>query len=138
MLQISVNHASNVNSSIQSLTASDGDSAVAMDFQEIAASPDMDSSCQNCHASLKGSDECVVCRVEVSYQKRILLSVDTASLVIVLKGFKSVDHPLGLLVNNLTKCFIQSYSDMAEHYNLLTHATGELYSITVRLHQLVR
>ena len=52
------------NTSTQSLAASDGDSAVAMDFQEIAASPEM-TSCQNCHANLKGTEECVVCRVEV-------------------------------------------------------------------------
>ena len=56
---------SSVSASTQSLAASDGDSAVAMDFQEIAASPDM-TSCLNCHANLKGSEECVVCRVEVS------------------------------------------------------------------------
>lgn len=62
---MSVSHTGNVSSSKQSLTASDGDSAVAMDFQEIAASPEMDSSCQNCHANLKGTEECVVCRVEV-------------------------------------------------------------------------
>ena len=52
-------------------------------------------------------------------------------------GFKSIDHPLELLVNNPTKCFIQSYSGVAEHKNLLSHAIGELNSITVRLHQLV-
>ena len=66
-LQVSVSHTGgNVSgSSTQSLAASDGDSAVAMDFQEVAAAPEIDSSCQNCHANLKGTEECVVCRVEV-------------------------------------------------------------------------
>ena len=64
---------------------SDGDSAVAMDFQEIAASPEMDSSCQNCHANLKGTEECVVCRVEV----RELMNIKF--------------HPLALCVLNLDR-----------------------------------
>ena len=66
-LQISASRTGDVSASAstQSLAASDGDSAVAMDYQEIAASPEMDSSCQNCHANLKENEECVVCRVEV-------------------------------------------------------------------------
>ena len=32
----------------------------------FVCSPDMDTSCQTCHTSLKpGAEECVVCRVEV-------------------------------------------------------------------------
>ena len=57
----------NISSSTQSLPASDGDSAVAMDFSEIGTSPEMDASCQNCHAHLKDDEECVVCRVEVRW-----------------------------------------------------------------------
>ncbi len=44
---------------------SDTDSAVAMDFSDIGASPDMDVSCRTCHGSLRDEGECVVCRVEV-------------------------------------------------------------------------
>jgi len=55
-----------------------------------------------------------------------------------LQGFKSADHPLGILVNNLTKCFLLSYSGVGIHKKLLPHAIGEVCSITVRLHQLVR
>ncbi len=44
---------------------SDTDSAVAMDFSDIGASPDMDVSCRMCHGSLRDEGECVVCRVEV-------------------------------------------------------------------------
>ena len=43
----------------------DNDSAVAMDFSDIGASPDLGSSCRNCHGSLREEGECVVCRVEV-------------------------------------------------------------------------
>ena len=56
----------------------------------------------------------------------------------VMQGFKSADHPLGILVNNLTKCFLESYSGVGAHLNLLPHVIGEVCSITVRLHQLVR
>ena len=48
-----------------SSTSSDTDSAVAMDFSDIGASPEMDTSCQTCQGSIKGEGECVVCRVEV-------------------------------------------------------------------------
>ena len=44
---------------------SDSDSAVAMDFSDIGASPDMEASCQTCNGSLRDGGECVVCRVEV-------------------------------------------------------------------------
>lgn len=54
------------------------------------------------------------------------------------QGFKSVDHPLGMLVNTLTKCFVESYSGIAVHANLLPHSISELCSITTRLHHLVR
>ncbi|XP_064389423.1 alsin-like [Halichondria panicea] len=96
---------------------SDTDSAVAMDFSDIGASPDMDVSCRTCHGSLRDEGECVVCRVE---------------------GFKSSDHPLGLLVNILTRCFNESYSGIGCHSSLLSHAVGELCSITTRLHHLVK
>ena len=55
-----------------------------------------------------------------------------------LQGFKSTDHPLGLLVNTLTRCFTESYSGVAENKNLLAHAIGELTSITARVHHLCR
>ena len=54
------------------------------------------------------------------------------------QGFKSADHPFGILVNNIIKCFIQSYGGVGAHGNLLPHATGELSSVMTRVHRLVR
>jgi len=41
-------------------------SVVGREPDSIAVSPDMDGNCRTCNNILSGTEECVVCRVEVS------------------------------------------------------------------------
>ncbi len=63
---MSISHYQESSKTDMSGDSGDNDSAVAMDFNDIGASPDMDTSCRTCHGSLRDERECVVCRVEVS------------------------------------------------------------------------
>jgi len=68
----------------------------------------------------------------------MLMTVHVFLTVIEPQGFKSIHHPLGLLVSHLSKCFMSSYSGEAVNGSLLPHAVSEIYSTTLRVHELVR
>ena len=92
------------------------------DFEEgeegdMTTSPVLERVCEKCHSYMGMEEECVSCKVQ---------------------SWKATTHPIGMLIDYLTKCFVETYNGLGTHKYLLPYATAELNSLVFRLHETIR
>lgn len=59
-------------------------------------------------------------------------------VVVFTQSWKATTHPIGMLIDYLTKCFVETYNGLGTHKYLLPYATAELNSLVFRLHETIR
>ncbi|KAL5489432.1 hypothetical protein EMCRGX_G018524 [Ephydatia muelleri] len=88
------------------------------DEEDIPTSPKLGRVCEKCHSYVgMEEEECVSCKVQ---------------------SWKATTHPIGMLIDYLTKCFVETYDGLGTNKYLLPYAIAELNSLVFRLHETIR